>query len=70
LRSDPAEVGNVGSSIAGNPAAAFPVGDSTLAESTSSIGAGAAISEGKNIRELTANKATKKTNTIRNGATT
>ncbi len=36
---------------------------------TSSIGAGAAMSEGKNIRALTAAKATKNTSKIKNGVT-
>jgi hypothetical protein len=39
-----------------------------LSGATSSIGAGAAISEGKKMRELTATKATTNTKTINKGA--
>ncbi len=56
---EPVEVGKVG---------AFPVGACTLADSTSSIGAGAAISEGRKMRALTATSANKNTSKTKNGA--
>jgi len=43
-------------------------GECQLATSASSVGAGAAMSLGKKIRALTANKATRKTSTIKKGA--
>jgi hypothetical protein len=50
------------------PAMVLVVGECQLTVLTFSIGAGAAISLGKKMRELTANKATKKTSTIKKGA--
>jgi hypothetical protein len=63
-----ADVGKAESSAIGSSAFAPAVGDCTLADSTFSIGAGAAISEGRKIRALTASSATKNTSTIRKGA--
>jgi hypothetical protein len=60
--------GKVSSSTVSKLAIVLAVGECQLAASTSSIGAGAAMSLGKKMRELTANRATKKTSTIRKGA--
>jgi hypothetical protein len=53
----------------GKLATGSDVGAAALEGVTSSVGAGAAISDGRKIRELVASRATRNTRTINRGAT-